>query len=520
MKLNRTKNAIRNTFWGMLYKIIILVFPFVIRAATIKTLGIDYLGLSGLFTSILNMLNLTELGVGTAIVYSMYKPIAENNVETLCALMQFYKKIYRIIGFIVLGLGLVIMPFIDKLINGTVPVGINIYMLYLIYLSNTVVTYFLFAYRTCILNAYQRTDIISKVMIVTNGFMYIMQVTVLVLCKNYYLFAALLPVTSAVTNIISAIYAKKIYPELTCRGKITVSMKYVMKQRITGLMMSKVAYMSRNAFDSIIVSAFLGLTTVAIYNNYYYLVSSVSALMVVLMTSISAGLGNSIAIDSTDKNEKDMYNISCIYLFLGMLCFACFIACFQPFISLWTGTDNLFSDYVMFSFAIYFLAEKLLNVIGQYYDAAGLWWHGKWKGFVEALANLVLNIILCKLYGVNGIVLATVATILFIGFPLTVYYTYKYYYKKSPIRFMLVQYSQIVVYIIFGVVIYLILSFIHFNDTTASLLLGMVIRTIVALMMAVGLTVLIFGRTDEFNQAIAWLRNHVATLLPEFGKKR
>lgn len=510
MRLNRTQNAIRNIIWGLIYKIVILIFPFIIRTVIIKNLGIDYLGLNGLFTSILNMLNLTELGVGTAIVYSMYKPISENDTDAICALMQLYKKLYRIIGLIVLAIGLGLLPFLDRLIQGTTPPEINLYTLYLIYLGKTVATYFLFAYRACLLNAYQRTDVISKIMLFLNCGMYILQILSLYVLKNFYIYAIIQPLCIGAINIFSAIAAKKIFPKLECKGEVNKEVKLSIKKRVTGLMMSKVAAMSRNAFDSVIVSAFLGLAIVGKYDNYYYVVSSVSALLVIVMTSISAGLGNSIAMESVEKNENDLYCINNVYLFIAMLCFSCFIACYQPFMSLWVGVDNLFPDYIMFSFAAYFLAEKTLNVIGQYYDAAGLWWHGKWKGFVEAIANLVLNIILCKVFGVNGIILATVGTILFIGFPLTAFYTYKYYFKKKSVEFILTEYFQVIVYLMIGGGVYWVLKFVNFNNSVNSLILCMIVRTIVAIVISTLLTVTVFGRTKGFKNSLKWIKNHVS----------
>lgn len=153
MKLEKTKNARRNILFGILNKVITMFLPFVVRSVIIYALSAEYLGLNSLFSSILQVLNLTELGFSSAMVYSMYKPIAENDDETICALLNFYRKIYFIIGCIVLSLGLLLLPFLDKLINGDVPDNINIYILYLCYLVNTVLSYMMFAYRSSLLNA-------------------------------------------------------------------------------------------------------------------------------------------------------------------------------------------------------------------------------------------------------------------------------------------------------------------------------------------------------------------------------
>ncbi|MCF0238149.1 MAG: polysaccharide biosynthesis protein, partial [Sphaerochaetaceae bacterium] len=145
--MSRTHNTIRNSVWGLGQKALMLISPFIIRTLIIKTLGADYLGLNGLFVSILQVLNLVELGFSSAITFSLYKPIAEKNIPVVCGLMNVYKKIYRYVGFGILGLGLFFSPFLSFVIKGDVPSDINIYLLYYLYLFNTASSYLLFAYK-------------------------------------------------------------------------------------------------------------------------------------------------------------------------------------------------------------------------------------------------------------------------------------------------------------------------------------------------------------------------------------
>lgn len=145
--INRTKNTVRNVFWGFIDKIVLLILPFITRTLILKLIGEEYLGLNGLFTSIITVLNIADLGFGAAITYSMYKPIADNDNETLCAILNFYRKIYRIIGCVILVIGFSIMPFLPHLIKGSVPDDVNLYLLFTIYLSNTALSYLLFAYK-------------------------------------------------------------------------------------------------------------------------------------------------------------------------------------------------------------------------------------------------------------------------------------------------------------------------------------------------------------------------------------
>lgn len=168
MRIERTKNATRNIVVGMILKIYQLLVPFVIRTVMIHVLGMEYLGLNSLFTSILQVLNLAELGVGSAMVFSMYKPIAEDDSATINDLMKLYQFYYRIIGMIILVIGIAITPFIPKLIKSDIPSGLNIYILYYLNLGATVISYWLFAYKNCLLTAHQRSDVISKVNSISN----------------------------------------------------------------------------------------------------------------------------------------------------------------------------------------------------------------------------------------------------------------------------------------------------------------------------------------------------------------
>ena len=176
MIANRTVNAKRNGFWGMISRVIGLLLPFLSRTVIIRVLGAEYLGLNGLFSSILTVLNLTELGVGSAIVYSMYKPIATGDAELVCALLKLYRKIYKAIGVSIIIIGMILMPFIQYLVSGDIPSDVNLYILFGLYILNTAVSYLLFAYKKSLIHACQRDDVTSKLTIITDIVLNISQI--------------------------------------------------------------------------------------------------------------------------------------------------------------------------------------------------------------------------------------------------------------------------------------------------------------------------------------------------------
>lgn len=234
--MNRTFNTVRNTFWGFLNTLIGLFLPFITRTCIIYVLGNTVVGLSSLFTSILGILSLAELGFGNAIVYSMYKPVAENNIEQISALMNLYRKIYRFIGFIILCVGLAILPFIENFISGNVPDKINVYIIFIVYLFNTICTYWLFAYKTSILFAFQRNDIYSKITIVCNGLMYLGQIVAIVCLKNFYLYAILMLVSNIAINLLTSKVVDMKFSTYKPNGKIDKKLLNAIKKQVLGLL--------------------------------------------------------------------------------------------------------------------------------------------------------------------------------------------------------------------------------------------------------------------------------------------
>ena len=220
MQINKTKNAARNLAFGSIQKVVNIIMPFITRTAMLYFLGAEYLGLNSLFTSVLQVLNLAELGVGSAMIFSMYKPIAEDDNETICALMRLYKIYYRIIGIVILIAGVCITPFISHLIKQDVPQNINIYVLYLLNLGSTVLSYWLFAYKNCLLYAHQRNDIIDKTSTIVICTQQLVQWIVLFAFRNYYFYLLIVLIAQAAKNIINAIFVSKMYPQYEAKGDL------------------------------------------------------------------------------------------------------------------------------------------------------------------------------------------------------------------------------------------------------------------------------------------------------------
>lgn len=416
MKIDRTKNTVRNIGSGAINNIINIVLPFFSRTALLYILDAKYLGLSSLFTSILSFLSLTELGVGGAMIYSMYKPIAQNDNDTICALLNLYRRLYRIIGTVILFLGLAIMPFLDNLIKDEIPQDINLYLLYVIYLINAVLSYWLYAYKNALLQAFQRNDVSSNIASVLVPASYVVMLGCLFVTKNYYAYVIWLPIFTIITNLIRSAYVDRHYPQFQPRGEISSELRHSITKKIAALIGTKLNTVVLHASDNLVMSSFLGLTVIAVYGNYNYIQTSVSGFVGIIYSAMTAGLGNSLQTETLEKNYKDFIKLSFMNSWIVGWCTVCLACLYQPFMRIWMGKDLMFPYYVVLELCLYFYVYMIRKIPVVYKDAAGIWWEDRFRPYVCMVTNVVLNIILVQIIGISGIVLSTVFS-LFISIP-------------------------------------------------------------------------------------------------------
>lgn len=510
MKLERSRNAIRNATVGVVSKIVSIVCPFVVRTVFIKQLGVQYLGMNSLFSSILMVLNLTEMGFSSAIVFSMYKPIAQDDQLSINALLYFYKRVYRWIGTIILAVGLCLIPFLPKLIHGTYPSDINLVFVYLVYLVNTVLSYFLFAYLGSLISAHQREDVISRINIWINLVMYGLQIVVLLTVKQYYAYLLIMPLFTVVNNIRTAVIARKMFPEYHPEGRITQQQRKDIQEKVSGLVISKVCMVTRNSFDSIFISMFLGLTETAMYNNYYFIMNSIVSVMGVLINSILAGVGNSVSMESVEKNYQDMNRMNFVYLWVSGWFTACLFCLYQPFMKLWVGEELMFPLHIVILICLYFYALKIGDVRSAYVQAAGLWWHNRYRSIAEAVANLTLNYFLGKHFGVSGIIAATLISLLVINFGYGSHIIFRFYFKEQKVsEYFLFNLLYAFVTIVVCTITFFLCSAIHLEG-----FLGLFTKAAVCAVLPNVLYFLLYMKTPMFQKSMPWFLNKFG-----FGRK-
>lgn len=501
--MNRKKNATRNIIFGTCLKLYQIVVPFLMRTIMIYFMGVQYLGINSLFTSVLQVLNLAELGVGSAMVYSMYKPVAEHDNNTICALMGLYRKYYRIIGMVVLAAGCVIIPFVPHLIKSDVPEGINIYVLYVMNLLATVFTYWLYAYKNSILQAYQRNDIVSKVTIITDTIKYILQIFTIVFLKNYYMYVLVLILLQIASNIITAAVVTRMYPEYRCKGSLPKEEVAQINSRIRDLFTSKIGAVIVNSADTVVISAFLGLTVLAIYQNYFFIISSVIAFIAVVFNSCTAGIGNSIIVETKEKNYNDFKKFTFLIAWIAGFCTVCIVCLMQPFMNIWmNGNEKLMlgmSEVVCF--CIYFFVYEIQQLLLTYKDAAGMWHEDKYRPLVTALTNLALNIIMVQFFGLYGVLLSTVISIIFIGMPWLFYNLFTVLFKRNAAKYVIRVVYYTVITIVISIITYSVCSLVPFTGIAE-----LIVKLIICIIFPNLLFFATLFKFEEFGQVKALVK--------------
>ncbi len=504
MNESRTKRAINNIFFGFIFKFIGLLFPFIIKTIIIKKLGVEYLGLNNLFASILMVLSLSELGIGSALVFNMYKPIANHDTDRVCALLKIYRDVYRIIGLIIAVIGLSLLPLLSFLIKGGYPNTINIYILYVIYLANTVLSYFLFAYKKSIWEANQLNGYNSILETITNLFMYICQIVVLFLFKNYYIYIIFMPLSTLLLNILRNYFVNKTFPEYKCRGNLEKGFIKELYQKIKALLGHKIGATVITSADSIVISSIIGLQVLAIYSNYYQIINALIGVITIFYTAITASIGNSIVKSNHNNIIKQFYSLTFTNNWIVSWASICLLCLFQPFMELWMGKDLMFDFYVVILFVIFFYSWLFRRIGLTYKDAAGMWEQDFWKPYVGIIINIIANIVLCYYIGVSGALLSTIFIMIFIYFPWETHVLFRDLFKNSTKRYYQRMITYAITTIITAVITYFVCSLLKGNG-----IIYLVKKGIICCIVPNILFIISYFRLEEFKD----MKNRITNII-------
>lgn len=502
--MSRTKMSIHNLRVALFGQILGLLISFVSRTFFINILGSEYLGISGLFTNILTTLSLVELGVGPAITYSLYKPLAENDQEKIKSLMVLYKKVYNIIGILIATLGLIFTPFIETLIKD-VPDIQNIHLIYILFVLNTSLSYF-FVYKRNLIIANQQRYIAT---IYRYSFFFILnvfQIIGLYIYKNYFLYLILQVIFTLLENITVAKKVDKLYPYLQDKkvnrlDKVTIN---EIKRNTKAMLLHKVGSNVVNSTDNILISAMVGLRAVGLYSNYFLIMNALNIIIGQLFTALTASVGN---LGATDTNNRSYFIFRCVnFIDFWIYGFSaiCLYFLFNPFISLWLGSDMLFSRNIVTVLVINFYIQGMRKSVLTFRDALGLYWYDRYKPLFESVINLVASLILVEKIGLSGIFIGTLISTMTTCFWVEPYVLYKKGFRL-PLKSYFIDY---IIYsgvtLIAGFVTNLFIRLVS-NTNVVSFLISMLICLIVPNV----IFLLLFYKKREFKYLFNVAKNNI-----------
>lgn len=429
--MSRTMNSIRNMKYAIIGQAIGLLVSFISRMVFVRTLSAEYLGLNGLFTNLLSLLSLAELGVGSAIVYSMYEPLADKDYYKINSLMKLYKKFYTIIGIIVALLGFSLAPFLSHLVK-ELPDLPNMKIIYILFVINSSISYF-FTYKRSLIIADQKGYIATYF---RYGFYFLLnlsQILALVLTKNYILFLGLQISSTLLENVVVSRKAEKLYPFLKENNvsKLSKDEKNRIIKNVKAMFLHKIGSIAVLGTDSIIISKYVGIIQVGLYSNYLLIINALNTVFGLFFQSIIASIGN---LGVTESNEKKKYIFEAINLFnFWVYGFAsiCLLILFNPFIHLWLGKEYLFKQSLVLIIVISFYLTGMRKSVLTYRDALGLFWYDRYKALFEAIINLIVSIILVQYIGISGVFIGTIFSTLTTCFWVEPYILFKYGFGES-----------------------------------------------------------------------------------------
>jgi len=492
--MSRTKNSVKNLSYALIGQVIGFVVSFIARIFFIQVLGREYLGLNGLFTNVLTILSLAELGVGEAITFSLYKPLAENDTRKCTMLMQVYKKVYNIIGLAILILGISLIPLLPYIIKNMPDIP-YINLIYILFVVNTAVSYF-FSYKRNLIIADQKRYIATFYRYLAHFIFTFLEIIYLILFKNYIGYLIIMISATLADNIMVSRKADKMYKFLKNKEEIPLddeSKKSIIKNT-KAMMMHKVGGVIVNSTDNILLSMFVSLDSVGLYSNYFFVTNALNSITTHVFNSLTASVGN-LFVTSDNKKAysvfKDVYFLNYFmysFIAVSLLCL------FNPFIDLWVGKDYLFNFDVVIIIVINFYITGMRKSVLTFREASGLFYKDRWKSVFEAIINLVASIIFAIYFATFGVFLGTLVSSLTVCVWVEPLVLYKYGFKEKLRDYFKLYFMYLIITIFVCFLTYYLCSFIQYGR-----FISLILKGIICLIVPNIINILIFRNTEEYK---------------------
>jgi len=401
--VGRTQKSFKNIKFALFGQAINIVLSFATRKVFISILETEYLGLSGVFSNILSLLSLAELGVGSALIYCLYKPIVEDDREKIKTIMVIYKKTYSAIGILVSFLGIILTPFLDSFVK-EMPNLPNIQLIYILYVLNSGISYFL-VYKRSFIIANQNGYICTIYSTISKFAMYVIQILVLLFTQEYILFLLTMITFTIGENLLISLKADKMYPFLSEKAtyKLPADEKLALKKNIIGMSFHKFGDILVNGITNLLIGKIVGVFEVGLYSNYLLIRNSLDMVTNLIYQSITPSIGN-LNIEAEDKYKLTVFNrLFFLTAWVFGFCATGLICLYNPFITVWLGNKYLFGMHTIIVIVLNFYLIGMRKPIAATRDAMGLFWYDRLKCIPEIIINLVVSLFLGKRYGIVGI---------------------------------------------------------------------------------------------------------------------
>lgn len=408
MSSSRVENSIKNIISGAVARVVLILLNFAVRTVFIHTLGNEYLSINGLYSNILGMLSLAELGFGTAMVYNMYQPLAEKNDRKLAALLRLYRKVYRVVGSCILVLGVALVPFLDAIIKDPPNVE-HLTIYYLMYLGNSVLSYWFWSYKCAILTADQKEYIRTNLRTILNITKAAIQIIVLVWLRNFAFYLVIQLAATIFENMLSARRAEKMYGAFHVQEEepLTETELRQIAKDVKSLAVTRLGHVALYSTDNIIIAALIGVSWIGLLSNYQMIVETVTGVLCLFTGSLTASLGNYFAEKGREEGIILFRRIEFINFWLYGICAIALVVLLDPFVFLWLGELYMLPFSVVLAIVINFFVQGYMNVLWTFRSAMGLFSQGWYRSLIVAVINIALSILLGKCWGVFGVLIAT-----------------------------------------------------------------------------------------------------------------
>lgn len=489
------KNGSKNLILSILCNIVTILIGFIAQKLFIKYLGSEYLGLNGLFNNIVSMLGIVELGIGSAIVYNLYKPIVNKDKETIKSLMKFYKKAYNIIAVIVFIVAIIIIPFLPKLIND-ITVNTNIYLIYMMFIIDIVCSYLL-SYKRSILYADQKNYIINIIHMAYLIILNFIQLILLYFTKNYYYYLVIKIIMRIAENIIITLYTNKKYSYLKDKNikKLDKKIEEDIFKKVKALFFHKVGSFIVLGSDNLIISRFIGIISVGLYSNYFLVINAIQTMFNQGILALTPSVGNMLVNSNYDKNFETFKKVRFLNYWLACFSGVAILLIMDSFITLWLGNKFVLNKLVLVVLVFNYYQKLMRSSYNTFKEAAGIYNEDRFVPLIESIINILFSILLIKPFGLAGVFMGTVIS----GLSLWCYSYPKFVYKKLFNR-KYVDYAKetlgyIILFLVICIVCILISINVNFSNNWYDFFKDILIATTIPNI----IMTIIFTKTDNFN---------------------